>query len=376
MRILHTSDWHLGKKLFKIERTQEHILFLNWLVETLIKENIDLLLIAGDVFDSPNPPHEALELFYHFLHRLSVETKIHTFVIAGNHDSGPLLEAPSRLLLPHRVKIWGKLSSNPENHWIEFEGVDFCAIPFFRSHELLPQGHGDLLTALASYFEKPKSRPQVLMLHHLAGKFESAGSEQVISLSGVDSIPTDILEKFDYVALGHIHKPQKVAPKIYYSGSPIPLRFSETIKKSVVIIEKENETLTPKILPIPSFRDLKIISTNEADYQKDLMNIALLSPLKPMAEVQIELSSPMAGLIDEVKSILDKQGVELLSFIPVYLSEERKINRTEKLFNLSTVELFDAFYKTKYPEAEKVPDHLKNEFLRLMDKVKNAPPEA
>ncbi len=349
---------------------------MNWLVETIKKENIHLLLIAGDVFDSPNPPHEALELFYHFLHRLSVETKTHTFVIAGNHDSGPLLEAPSRLLLPHRVKIWGKLSPNPSHHWVEFEGVDFCAIPFFRSHELLPQGEGDLLKALSAYLEKPKSRPQVLMLHHLAGKFESAGSEQVISLSGVDSIPTDVLEKFDYVALGHIHKPQKVGSKIYYSGSPIPLRFSETIKKSVVIIEKENETLTPKVLSIPSFRDLKIISTNEANYQKDLMNVSLLSTLKPIAEVQIELSSPKVGLIDEVKSILENQGVELLSFIPVYQAEGTKINRSEKLFNLSTMELFIAFYKTKYPEAGKVPEHLEQEFLRLLEKVKNAPTEA
>ena len=374
MRILHTSDWHLGKRLFKLDRGEEHRLFLNWLIETILREEINLLVIAGDIFDSPNPPHLSLEVFYNFLHRVSIETKTETFIIAGNHDSGPLLEAPSRLLAPHRVKVWGKLSPNPHDHWCTHHDIEVCALPFFRSHELLPQGIGDPLTALKTYLDRPKTQPQLLILHHLAGVFEESGSEQVISLSGVDSIPTDILKKFDYVALGHIHKPQRVADHVYYSGSPIPLRFSETLKKSVVIIEKNEQSLVPRLLNIPSFRDLITIKTNEKDYVRELEKIVPKSTLKPMVEVQIHLTSPVTGLVDEIKSILDKKGCELLSFIPLYFPETIKKEKSNQLFRMSTLELFDEFYKAKYPEADSVPDELKKDFSTLVEKVKNATP--
>lgn len=373
MRILHTSDWHLGKRLFKLDRAQEHELFLNWLIDTIKSRNIDLLLIAGDIFDTPTPPHQSLETFYNFLHRLSVETKAETLIIAGNHDSGLLLEAPSKILAPHRVKVWGKLSPKQTDHWMKIGNVDICAIPFFRSYELLPQGEGDALEALKTYLEKEKSGPQLLMLHHLAGMYEAAGSEQVINLSGVDSIPSDILKSFDYVALGHIHKPQKIASQSYYSGSPIPLRFSETLRKSVVIIEESDGKLVPTIHPIPVFRELFIVKTDEASYEKDLKDLVKASDLTPMVEVQINLTSPRSGLVDEIKSILEEKGMELLSYLPLFQAAERKERRSEKLFELSPVELFEEFYKTKYPESDGMPEDLKNDFAELLAKVNHAP---
>src|SRR4051794_33304896 len=136
MRFLHTSDWHLGKRLFKLDRTPEHELFLDWLVSTLKSQKIDVLMIAGDIFDTPTPPHQSLEMFYNFLHRVSQETDAETLIIAGNHDSGLLLEAPSKILAPYRVKVWGKLSEDPSLHWYKKGNVEFCCIPFFRSYEL------------------------------------------------------------------------------------------------------------------------------------------------------------------------------------------------------------------------------------------------
>ncbi len=373
MRLLHTSDWHLGKRLFKLDRAKEHELFLNWLIDTLKTEKIDLLLIAGDIFDSPTPPHQSLETFYNFLHRISVETQTHTMIIAGNHDSGLLLEAPSKLLSPHRVKVWGKLSQNVEDHWISIGDIDLCAIPFFRSYELLPQGEGDAIEALKKYLEKKKERPQLLMLHHLAGMFEAAGSEQVISLSGVDSIPSDLLKTFSYVALGHIHKPQRIGHEMYYSGSPIPLRFSETAPKSVVIIDVEKNELTSKIHPIPVFRNLITVKTDGKRYLTDLNKLESSSELTSMVEVQMHLTEPRSGLIDEIKSILDEKKMELLSFLPFYQTGEKKERRNEKIFELTPMELFQEFYAVKFPEAKVVPDELKNDFAELIEKVKNAP---
>lgn len=372
MRILHTSDWHLGKRLFKLDRGPEHELFLNWLIETLKQEKINALLIAGDIFDTPTPPHQSLETFYNFLHRVSVETETETYIIAGNHDSGLLLEAPAKILARHRVKVWGKLSPKPEEHWIRIGNIDLCAIPFFRSYELLPQGEGDALETLKTYLVKEKQGPQLLMLHHLAGIFEAAGSEQVITLSGVDSIPSDVLKTFDYVALGHIHKPQKIASQSYYSGSPIPLRFSETLGKSVIIIDEKDGTLVPTIHPIPVFRKLHIVRTDEAQFTEDLKKLEESSELLPMVEVQIELTSPRAGLVDEIKNILQEKGMELLSYLPLYQQGEKKERKSERLFEMSPIELFEEFYATKFPESKEVPDDLKADFAALLQKVKDA----
>lgn len=376
MRILHTSDWHLGKRLFKLDRVPEHQAFLDWLLNILLEQKIDLLLIAGDVFDTPTPPHQALEMFYAFLHRVSTETKTDTFIIAGNHDSGLLLEAPSKLLSTHRIKVWGKLSPKKEDHWVEVkkgdEEISICAIPFFRSHELLPQGQGDALTALAYYLEKKKTAPQLLMLHHLAGMYEAAGSEQVISLSGVDSIPSDMLKAFDYVALGHIHKPQKIAPHIFYSGSPIPLRFSETQEKSVIIIEQNKGTFETQILRIPIFRQLVTIKASQGQWQKKLDQLEITSSLTPMVELQLTLNAPRMGLIDEIKKILEKKGMELLSYLPSYVGGAEVKSRGPKLFELSHTELFEEFYASKFPAAPQVPDELLQDFKILLEKVKDA----
>ncbi len=372
MRILHTSDWHLGKRLFKLDRTPEHEQFLNWLLSTLIEEKIDLLLIAGDIFDTPTPPHQSLEVFYNFLHRVSVETKTETMIIAGNHDSGLLLEAPARLLSFHRVKVWGKLSENPEDHWLKVGNIELCAIPFFRSYELLPQGEGDALVALKKYLIKERTLPQVLMLHHLAGMYEAAGSEQVISLSGVDSIPSDVMKSFDYVALGHIHKPQKIGSQSFYSGSPIPLRFSETAKKSVVIVNEKDGVLSSEIRPIPTFRDLFIVKTDDKSYKSDIASLVGKSELTPMVEIQIELAEPRAGLIEEIKSLIEEKKMEMLSFLPIYKGGEKKERRSEKLFEMSPVELFTEFYATKFPDSKEMPDDLKADFTALLEKVKHA----
>jgi exonuclease SbcD len=372
MRILHTSDWHLGKRLFKLDRSPEHELFLNWLLGTLVEEKIDVLLIAGDIFDTPTPPHQSLEIFYNFLHRVSVETQTETMIIAGNHDSGLLLEAPSKILSPHRVKVWGKLSDKPEDHWIKIKNIELCALPFFRSYELLPQGEGDAIEALKKYLTKERSLPQVLMLHHLAGVFEAAGSEQVISLSGVDSIPAELLKTFDYVALGHIHKPQKIGSQSFYSGSPIPLRFSETAKKSVVIIDEKDGALSTHLKPIPIFRDLFILKTDLAGHRKKINDLKQTSELKPMVEIQLELAQPRIGLVEEIKTLLEDKGMELLSYMPFYQAAEKKERKADKLFELSPMELFEEFYATKFPDADGIPDDLKNDFKELLDRVKHA----
>lgn len=375
MRILHTSDWHLGKRLFKLDRAPEHELFLDWLLQTLIQKEIDVLLIAGDIFDTPTPPHQSLETFYQFLHRISSETKTQTFIIAGNHDSGQLLEAPNLILKPHRVKVWGKLSPNPLDHWHEIkcgtETLHLCALPFFRSFELLPNGEGDALVALTKYLSSEKEGQKLLMLHHLAGSFKVAGSEQVINLSGLESIPSDVFKSFDYVALGHIHKPQKATSNAYYSGSPLPMRFSETEEKSVMLIQTETSGLKWEKLSIPVARQMVMLKVDEDNWKEKLSALTKETDLTPMVEVEIRLSSPKVGLIDEMKSMLENKGMELLSYLPLYGENKLDQGKNEKIFELSTEELFKEFYAVKFPEAPEMPEELARDFQDLLEKVKH-----
>jgi exonuclease SbcD len=357
----------------KLDRSEEHTAFLNWLVDVLKSEKIDLLLIAGDIFDVPNPPHQSLELFYKFLHRVSVETNTETLIIAGNHDSGLLLDAPKELLRTHRVKVWGKLSENPADHWITLHNkLDVCAIPFFRSFELMPHGEGDAVEALKKYLLREKTRPTLLLFHHLAGIYEAAGSEQVVSLSGVDSLPLELLKDFDYVALGHIHKPQKISEKAYYSGSPIPMRFSETAEKSVMLL-----TLTDKISAekkvIPVFRPMHLVKATLENWKEKLKALPESKGLTPMVELQLTLKSPQVGISDEIRELLSGKGMELLSFIPFYDSADEKPKKKENLFELSPVELFSDYFSFRYP-GESLPDEVKEDFKALLSKVKDAAP--
>lgn len=374
MKILHTSDWHLGKRLMKLDRTEEHEAFLSWLVGILVEESVDLLLIAGDVFDVPNPPHQSLELFYKFLHRVSTETKTETLIIAGNHDSGVLLEAPKELLKTHRVRVWGKLSREPADHWITVKDkLEICALPFFRSFELLPQGEGDALAALKTYLGRKTELPKLLLFHHLAGIFEAAGSEQVISLSGVDSIPIDLLREFDYVALGHIHKPQKISDKAFYSGSPIPLRFSETVKKSVMLLELKDNVITPSRREIPVMRPLHLVKCRLEDWKEKLLALPLSQEgLTPMVEIQMTLTEPVIGITDELREVLSGKGMELLNFFPTYEGADLPREKKENIFELSPEELFADFYTFRYP-GEEPSDELRSDFRELLQKVKDAP---
>jgi exonuclease SbcD len=373
MKVLHTSDWHLGKRLMKLDRSEEHEAFLNWLIGTLKSENIDLLLIAGDIFDVPNPPHQSLEQFFQFLHRVSVETKTETLIIAGNHDSGVLLDAPKELLKTHRVRVWGKLSPNPEDHWITIRNqLDVCALPFFRSFELMPNGEGNAIESLKKYIVRDKARPALLLFHHLAGIYEASGSEQVVSLSGVDSIPVELLKDFDYVALGHIHKPQKISENAYYSGSPIPLRFSETLGKSVMILDLTDKFSISK-LPIPVLRPLHLVKAELGNWKEKLAALPESEGLTPMVEIQLTLKEPQLGISEEIRDVLAKKKMELLSFIPLYEATDNKRQKKENLFELSPTELFADYYSFRYP-GETLSDEVKEDFKALLTKVKDAAP--
>ena len=375
MRILHTSDWHLGKKLFKLDRHEEHSLYLDWLIDVVHTDKIDILLISGDIFDSPSPPHQSLKLFYDFLHRLTRNSQVHVFLIAGNHDSGLLIDSAAHLLHDHRIFVSGRVSQL-DQHWHLFKhpsgDLGICLLPFFRSYEIQQESQ-DLLKGLEKILTCPfEVKHRVLLAHHLVGPFEMTGTEQVIALSGLDSLPITLFDSFSYVALGHIHKHQKIAPHIYYSGSPLAMRFSESSRKILKEIEINEQGLKITEREIPAFRELVQIKTTMTDLKSEIEKIPLSSShLTSVAEVIVKLPSPQPGLIDEAKELLKKKNIELIAFIPEFEQEIVERKNLRDLYELSETELLREFYRKKFPDSQDLPQELVNEFQQLLERERD-----
>nr|MCU0347519.1 exonuclease subunit SbcD [Saprospiraceae bacterium] len=255
MKILHTSDWHLGQKFISRDREEEHRLALDWLVQTIEKEQVDLLLVAGDVFDIGSPPNYARALYFNFLKKV-VRTKCrHIVITGGNHDSPQMLEAPRELLQLLDVHVVGAASEQVgdeiivlKNEQGEPEAV-VAAVPFLRDQDLRRAASSDggqerierikegilahyvaVGEAVVTDFAKLKI-PKIAMAHLCVTGAEASDKQDNIYLGNVENIRADQFPSvFGYVALGHIHRPQKIGglKQVRYSGSLIPLSFSET----------------------------------------------------------------------------------------------------------------------------------------------------
>ena len=278
MKILHTSDWHLGRSLYGRKRYEEFSAFLDWLSEFIQTENVDALLVAGDVFDTSTPSNRAQELYYRFLCKVSASCCRHIVVIAGNHDSPSFLNAPKELLRALNVHVVGLITENREDEVITLAGPSgipeaiVCAIPYLRDRDIRIVEAGEsiedkntkLIEGLQRHYadvcriakEKQKEYEQtnqtlcvpIIGMGHLftaGGKTVDGDGVRELHVGSLAHVDKDVFPAcIDYLALGHLHVPQKVgaAEYIRYSGSPIPMGYGEAYHgKSVVIVEFSND---------------------------------------------------------------------------------------------------------------------------------------
>jgi exonuclease SbcD len=290
MKLLHTSDWHLGRTLCNRKRHEEYAAFLDWLIKTLRQEKIDALLVAGDVFDVSAPGNLAQELYYRFLGQASSCCR-HVVIIAGNHDSPSFLDAPRALLQALEIHVVGGASADPEDEVLVLADAAgapeliVCAVPYLRDRDVRVAEAGECIedkerkladgirahyAAVAALAEQkraalnaPKKIPIVGMGHLFAAGGQTVEGDGVRelyvgSLARVDArIFPDV---FDYLALGHLHMPQKVggSETMRYSGSPLPMGFGEAKQqKSVCLIECRETTTEVRTLPVPTFQKLE-----------------------------------------------------------------------------------------------------------------------
>ena len=289
MKILHTSDWHLGRSLYGRKRYEEFEVFLKWLADTIQSNEIGVLLMAGDVFDISAPSNRAQELYYRFLCRMANSSCRHVVVVAGNHDSPSFLNAPKELLKALYVHVIGSASETPEDEVLMLRNEQdapeliVCAVPYLRDRDIrlaeagegvedkerkLIEGISNHYAAVAAIAEQKNKEigsnvPVVGMGHLFMAGGQTVDGDGVRELY-IGSLPHVTAETFpvgfNYLALGHLHVPQKVngSETIRYSGSPLPMGFGEAKQqKSVCMVEFHTTAATVQLIEVPVFQKLE-----------------------------------------------------------------------------------------------------------------------
>ncbi|CAI8883258.1 MULTISPECIES: exonuclease SbcCD subunit D C-terminal domain-containing protein [Pseudomonas] len=407
MRLFHTSDWHLGQNLHGQERDFEHACFLDWLLRQLTHEKPDVLLIAGDIFDTVNPPVKAQERLYDFIVSAHEQNANLTIVmIAGNHDSGSRIELPAPLMRRLRTHALGRVL------WLDDGQLDverlllplpdakgkvkaWClALPFLRPAEVTGAQLGDdYLRGIGQVHEwliaaannkRKKGQALIAISHaHMAGGSVSEDSERSLIIGNAEALPASLFgPSISYVALGHLHKPQKVngEERIRYSGSPIPLSFSEIgYQHQILDITLDGEALVkvePRLIP----RAVNLQRLGPAPLAdllvqlKDLPDIDLLADVQrqPWLEVRVRLNEPQPDLRHQVETALQGKAVRLVRIAAEYAGNGGAGSADDgsalvELDQLSPQELFSRAWQDTY--GNEVDEQTLKDFAVLLQDV-------
>lgn len=252
MKILHTSDWHLGRQFHGQSLEDDHAVILEQIFAALIENVPNVLIIAGDIFDRASPPASAVRQFNDFIKRVASETKTAIVMIAGNHDSGDRIDSMAIMTDPNRALIRGPLIADEKPLILEDEHgtVAFSALPFgyeFAARECFESDDinapADVIRAQISAAKQhlPKGARWVVVAHAFVSGASPSDSERNLgrTVGGIETVPSDVFDGAHYVALGHLHRPQTVsAEHIRYSGSPLAFGFDESDRqKSMSLID-------------------------------------------------------------------------------------------------------------------------------------------
>ena len=390
MRILHTADWHIGQRLHERSRLKEQEQFLDWLLKTIKCEKVELLLVSGDIFDTSPPSADATKLYYDFLHRFSQETKAYAVIIAGNHDSPRHLEAPKEFLKMGRIYVVG-CDANPNdcvfNCPPENPKVAVAAVPYLSANELSRISFETEIERAGRYRERmkalyqqcvdamPAELPKILMGHLFVHGGQKSDSEREIQIGGATATyVTDFPDGVDYVALGHLHRPQSINGASYpvrYSGSPLPLRFNEaTYRKTVCLLEVSHAGCSPSVeeVEIPVFKEL---CTVKGDRESVLTRAREEDWDGKYIQVKLTLDNPQVGIKDQVRAAFSERGcamvdVELELPPPDCGTKTLMKKKREKL--RQPTELFELFHQENF--GEKPDECLGQTFAKLLNLAK------
>ena len=336
MRIIHTSDWHLGQNFYSKSRAAEHDAFLNWLLTTAEHEQVDAIIVAGDIFDTGSPPSYARELYNRFVVNLQ-QTGCHLVVLAGNHDSVATLNESRDILSFLNTTVIASAGHEPFilNRRDGTPGAVFCPVPFLRPRDIITSQSGlsggekvqQVLASITDYYQQQyqqacELRGDATLPIIASGHLTTVGASKSdavrdIYIGTLDAFPAQNFPPADYIALGHIHRAQKIggSEHIRYSGSPIALSFDETGKaKSVNLVSFTDGKLadvTPLIVPVTQplaviKGDFDAISAQLAEWRD--------ADAEPSTWVDIEITSDeyLHDIQRKIQAIADDLPVDVL----------------------------------------------------------------
>ncbi|WNW01163.1 exonuclease subunit SbcD [Tenacibaculum sp. HL-MS23] len=353
MKILHTADWHLGHRLHEQSQLEEQTLFLNWIENYIIDQKIDVLLISGDIFDTGSPSNQSLEMYYSFLVKLKVTSCKSIIITGGNHDSPGTLNAPKHILDALSIKVVGKATENIEDEVFEIqindEKIIVGAVPYLRDGDIRRAVAGESFneltdkykTALINHYQlvaaqceliNTSNAPVIAMGHLFATGGSVSDSEQNIYVGTLGHIgAADFPTYFNYIALGHLHRPQIIGgnDKVRYSGSPNILSFSEINydKKVLVLTTKNNEINAIEDVGVPRFREFYKLTGTMTECIDEFLNITSNSyKLTPWVEIVLNENNTINT--EELKTAAEKHSFEILK---TSLKKQRKTQGIEEL---------------------------------------------
>jgi len=354
MKILHTSDWHLGQHFYGKSRAKEHQQFLNWLLEQVQKNDIDTVIVAGDIFDTGTPPSYAREMYFDFISQMH-KINCQLIILAGNHDSVAMLGESKTLLKSLSTRVIPTVSVDINEQVFILNDKNgkpaaiICAIPFIRPRDVIKSSAGQsasqkqqsLQQAISDHYQilfaqaekLAKNQYPIIATGHLTTVgVTTSESVRDIYIGTLEAFPANAFPDADYIALGHIHRAQKVAKTehIRYSGSPIPLSFDEAKQtKRIVMVEFMTELLPKKRAPNERVLDDRITELSDSHSNNKLTRI--------ITEIDLPCFQPLVTLKTNLESLHKdiKPYLSLADAPDVKIWLDIEINSAEYLHDLS-----------------------------------------
>jgi exonuclease SbcD len=392
LRLLHTSDWHIGRTLYGRKRYEEFEAFLTWLAETIQQNQINALLVAGDVFDTSSPSNRAQELYYRFLCRVAASSCRHIVVVAGNHDSPSFLNAPKELLKALDVHVVGSSTESPEDEVLVLRNEQdapeliVCAVPYLRDRDIRVAEAGESVedkerklidgirthyAAVAALAEQKREELGVDIPIVGTGHLFTAGG-QTVDGDGVRELYVGSLAHvtagifpacFNYLALGHLHVPQKVngSETIRYSGSPLPMGFGEAKqKKSVCQVEFHSTAASVQLIDVPIFHKLERVKGNWDGISNRILELSATDS-QGWLEVIYDGTEVIGDLRERLEAAISGTQMEILRIKNNHIIDRvlGQIHEEETLDDLNANDVFE-----RCLAVHEVPEDQRPELLR------------
>ncbi|MCU7833871.1 MAG: exonuclease SbcCD subunit D C-terminal domain-containing protein [gamma proteobacterium symbiont of Taylorina sp.] len=397
MKILHTSDWHIGRTLYGKKRYSEFFEFLNWLIRTIEQEKIELLLVAGDIFDTSTPGNQAQALYYQFLCQAAASCCRHIVIIAGNHDSPSFLNAPKQLLQSLNVYVVAAVSEQIEDELIVLNHPEdnipeliVCAVPFLRDRDVRIVEAGEsiddkelkLIEGIKKHYAKlchlaekkqdelyhvSNKKIPIIAMGHLftaGGKTIDGDGVRELYVGSIAHVTSAIFpDCIDYLALGHLHVPQKINQSEFkrYSGSPVAMGFGEAgqVKSLCCVDINEKKEIKISLIEVPKFQNLEQI---KGDWEKIFNRVSEIKLLKTAVWLEVIYNGEdvIPDIREKLEEIIIETEIEILRITNNRIIE-RVLHPMDDLRTLDDMNRDEVFEECL--SAHQIPDEQRQELM-------------